>query len=105
MKLWLDDIRPAPEGWFWVKNVDRAKKILVSEPQWDEVSLDHDLGEWTNWGGDGYYLVDWFCVTNTWPIKITIHSMNPVGRDNMMRSIRAYGPYNRFTYNSAWNEA
>lgn len=41
--LWLDDIRPAPDGWTWVKTVDEAKKLLETGTV-RAMSLDHDLG-------------------------------------------------------------
>ena len=32
MKLWIDDVRPSPEGYTWVKSVNEAKnKIIVQE--------------------------------------------------------------------------
>ena len=32
MKLWIDDIRPAPEGYIWIKSVNDAKvKIIENE--------------------------------------------------------------------------
>jgi hypothetical protein len=114
MKLWLDDIRPAPEDWMPVKSVDEAIHLStlmysIGEP-WTEISLDHDLGEFYPLGGDGIDYIDWLCEATLdpdvmmWPYKITIHSGNPVGRDNMMRAIKRFGPYNRFNYNSAWIE-
>lgn len=34
MKLWIDDLRPAPEGYIWCKSVDEAKlEILKMEQQ------------------------------------------------------------------------
>lgn len=66
MKLWLDDIRPAPEGWVWAKTYDEAihhltsmKTALARETpmpdlglvSWLEfwtithMSLDHDLAD------------------------------------------------------------
>ena len=34
MKLWIDDVRPAPEGYVWCKSVDEAKlEILKMEQQ------------------------------------------------------------------------
>ena len=29
MKLWIDDIRPAPAGYFWAKSVNEAKAIIL----------------------------------------------------------------------------
>lgn len=43
MKLWLDDIRPAPEGWVWVKTAYAAKAHLARFTV-EVASLDHDLG-------------------------------------------------------------
>ena len=28
MKLWIDDVRPAPEGYVWAKSVDGAKMVI-----------------------------------------------------------------------------
>ena len=34
MKLWVDDVRPAPEGYEWCKSVNEAKrKIIENEKQ------------------------------------------------------------------------
>lgn len=51
IKLWLDDVRPAPTNtfWVWVKDADEAITFLrpcLSEGKTIEVAqLDHDLGE------------------------------------------------------------
>ena len=29
MKLWLDDVRPAPEGYVWCKSVNEAKELIA----------------------------------------------------------------------------
>jgi len=28
--LWLEDLRPPPEGWVWAKIVEEAKALLVA---------------------------------------------------------------------------
>lgn len=45
MKIWLDDIRPAPEGYVWCKSVNSAKSVIESakEPIL-LIDCDHDLG-------------------------------------------------------------
>lgn len=43
MKLWLDDVRPAPEGWRWVKTAGEALTLLLRGGV-KIASLDHDLG-------------------------------------------------------------
>lgn len=90
MKLWLDDVRPAPEGWYWAKNVETAKAMLI-RGEVTHLSLDHDLGEDCL---SGYDLCKWMAENNLWPSEqITIHSMNPVGRDNMRAIINRYSPF------------
>lgn len=44
MQLWLDDVRPAPDGWTVALSVNAAIEILSSSPV-NEASLDHDLGD------------------------------------------------------------
>lgn len=108
MKLWLDDIRPAPPGWYGVKNIREAKDALMSG-QVTHASLDHDLGacdecmagrtpeQWlaehnnqampncTHFG-TGYDLVTWMEENNVWPSEaILVHSANPVGRARMQQ--------------------
>ena len=57
MRIWLDDLRPAPEGWTWAKTVPEAQRLLQQEKA-DALSLDHDLGEDEQ---TGYDLVMWLC--------------------------------------------
>jgi len=43
-RLWLDDLRPAPEGWvrcYWPEEVLE----FIQEGNVTEISLDHDLGD------------------------------------------------------------
>ena len=28
MKLWVDDVRPAPDGYKWCKSVNEAKEVI-----------------------------------------------------------------------------
>ncbi len=47
MRLYLDDNRPCPVGWFPAATVDEAKQLIdrmLAGPGFDEASLDHDLG-------------------------------------------------------------
>lgn len=89
MKIWLDDVRPAPEGWRWCKTVDEVKLLMFFESESvTEMSLDHDLGEGQP---TGYDLCKWMAAENIWPTKsVGIHSMNPVGRNNMNAIIQRY---------------
>ena len=58
MRLWVDDVRPAPDGYFWAKSVDQAKRMILET-------------------GRNY--------------PVHIHSMNPVGVENMRRVIHRNG--------------
>lgn len=94
MKLWIDDIRPAPAGYVWCKTVSDAKFLIgyegtVENPAWkiELIDTDHDAGDFAKYGGDYIKLLDWLEETGrNYPIHI--HSMNPVGIENMRRIIR-----------------
>ena len=90
MKIWLDDIRPAPEGYIWCKSVNSAKRMIESAGENISVlDLDHDLGDYAYDGGDGIKLLDWLLETQRfYPIRI--HTMNPVGRENMVLLVKRY---------------
>ena len=122
MKLWIDDIRPAPEGYVWCKSVNEAireiqnsEKAISRQYMYAEkcfyhrdlsnrnkhysivnsldielIDIDHDAGDYISDGGDYIKLLDWLEETKrNYPIRI--HSMNPVGRENMKRIIRRNG--------------
>lgn len=92
VKLWHDDVRPAPMGWVWVQNNTDAKAVL-SSCDVTEISMDHDLGATPHgeagimargWDEDnGYRLALWMVETGNVPPKITIHSWNPAGAKRM----------------------
>lgn len=100
MKLWIDDIRKAPSGYYWCKDVNSAKKIIKDTERYNEthsminvshqievIDIDHDSGEFAKHGGDYIRLLDWLEETGrSYPIHI--HSMNPVGVENMRAIIR-----------------
>ena len=93
IKLWLDDVREAPAGYCHCRSVNEAiKKIIECEKEFiviDEIDCDHDLGEYASYGGDGIKLIDWLAERKTYyPVKL--HTMNPVGRENMQREIDRY---------------
>lgn len=99
MKLWIDDVRPAPEGYVQCKSVNDAKyQIMMAEDDWynqltgkiELIDIDHDAGEYACEGGDYIKLLDWLEKTGrSYPIHI--HSMNPVGVANMRAIIQRNG--------------
>lgn len=108
MKLWVDDIRPAPEGYIWCKSVNEAKERIQyierinqryrthtsagieDEDEIELIDIDHDAGEYAADGGDYIKLLDWLEKTNR-DYPIHIHSMNVVGVENMRRIIQRNG--------------
>lgn len=92
-KIWLDDVRPAPLGYHHCHSVNECKGYILSlegmGKQIDIIDCDHDLGDYANDGGDGIKLIDWLAERGTF-YNIELHTMNPVGRSNMLRTIQAY---------------
>lgn len=118
MKLWIDDVREAPEGYVWCKSVNEAIESILDQERRikaliekhsiavennltyymeqlsgaisyntiDLIDIDHDAGDFANDGGDYIKLLDWL-EENGRNYPIRIHSMNPVGRENMRRII------------------
>lgn len=97
MKIWLDDVRPTPAG--WVRCYSTNQFIALMEKtinlKAEAASLDHDLGDYHNDGGDGYKAVLWMAEHEVWPNQINVHSANPVGVQRMLGLIDHYGPYTR----------
>ena len=99
MKIWIDARRPAPEGYKWRKSVNTAKRFimemeLMNKPFYsapiEVIDIDHDAGDFATDGGDYIELLKWLEATKrNYPIRI--HSMNPVGVQNMRAIIRHNG--------------
>ena len=91
VKLWLDDIRPAPDGWTWAHNAEEAVSFLARGVV-EVASLDHDLGDAV--AQTGYDVLVWVeraVAADAWygPLpRFLVHSANPVGRDRMQAAIR-----------------
>ena len=94
MKIWVDDVRPAPEGYEWYKSTDdaieRIKHLGRCGVEIELLDLDHDAGEFATIGGDYIKILD-FLERVMISIPIRIHSMNPVGVENMRRIIQKNG--------------
>ena len=99
MRLWIDDVRPAPEGYIWAKTVLKAEWWIMNyeatyratadkKYKVELIDIDHDAGEF---GPPDYIkLLDWLEETGrNYPIRI--HSMNPVGVANMRAIIERNG--------------
>lgn len=97
--LWIDDERATPKfpmSFLTITARDYPSAIEVlgfcRDKGWDVyIDLDHDLGE----GKTGYDICK-FIVENQIPlIGYHLHTMNPVGRQNMEQLLSHYG-YNPF---------
>lgn len=93
--IYIDDMRqPLIPDALWVKSYDEAIATLIDTTDLmdidDFISLvvdfDHDLGE----GKTGYDIAKWL-VENNYIGKFRIHSMNPVGANNIRRLLKHYG--------------
>jgi hypothetical protein len=93
LRLWLDDVREAPQGWIHVRTPDEAIDLLRTG-EVEEISLDHDLGLATPEAErTGYDVLLWLeekLATSAWQFEvpeIRVHSANPVGRRRMEQAI------------------
>lgn len=93
--IYIDDMRqPLIPGALWVKSYDEAIAALIDTTDLmdidDFISLvvdfDHDLGE----GKTGYDVAKWL-IDNSYIGKFRIHSMNPVGANNIRQLLKHYG--------------
>lgn len=98
MKLWIDDLRPAPKGYILVKSVKAAKTAIwqYEHNMIDDnilIDLDHDAGYYVSEGGDYIKLLDWLEAKNIVDTGYSfhIHSMNVVGIQNMRAIIKKNG--------------
>ncbi len=107
MKIWVDDLREAPYGYVWMKSVREAIECIefaerelsqIADPALKEYSsysikvidIDHDAGDYARFGGDYIKLLNWLEETGrNYPIRL--HSMNPVGVQNMRAIIQRNG--------------
>ena len=105
MKLWVDDLRPAPDDDYVVVHSVREAISQIMEAEsmskmtrpkykafWniELIDIDHDAGDYAHDGGDYIAVLNWLEETGrNYPIRI--HSMNPVGVENMRRIIQRNG--------------
>ena len=106
MKLWIDDVRPAPEGFIAFRTTNDALRYIRLHSEFiDFIDIDHDAGDCVIEGGDfieilkelerlsnkntseSFYWQDW--LQNQ--VVFRVHSMNHVGVANMRRIIQRNG--------------
>lgn len=82
-KIWLDDNRPAPDGWLWVKTAQEAIDAIIKYKP-THISLDNDLGIISE-VGEGYHVAQFIeqgaYYKQIQPMHMTVHTQNyPRGR-------------------------
>ena len=90
MKIWVDDIRPIPEGYVGTKSVNETIQLIIEAENKGQIiellDLDHDLG---CYAADAIKILDFLAERETY-YPIRVHTANPVGRANMERMIQRY---------------
>ena len=93
MKIWVDDLRPVPSGYVGTKSVNETIELIEKLENAGErielLDLDHDLGDYVSQGGDAIKILDYLAERGTY-YPVSIHTANPVGRENMERMIKRY---------------
>ncbi len=86
-RLWVDDLREPPASDWAVARTSAEAVALLSEVDFDTLSLDHDLG-----GDDTTRaVVLWLCAhPDRWPGEVRVHTANPVGREWLLGMIGRY---------------
>ena len=96
IKIWVDDIRPAPNGYLWLKSVDDFINY-VEQHGIEGIAVfdfDHDAGDYASAGGDYIKCLDYLESIGAQGINVRVHSANPVGVKKMRQVIAKNG----------WNE-
>lgn len=90
IKLWIDDIRPAPTGYIWIKSVNDFIDYLVEHGINDILvfDFDHDAGDYQYDGGDYIKCLDYLEQLGADNINIRLHDSNSVAINNMRNIIR-----------------
>ena len=91
MKVFMDDVREAPEGWTRTYNIEETKALLLTR-QVISLSLDNDLGS-LDPKTEGHHVLSFLEeVINddmTFPIPVmTVHSSNAARAQSMSQTIK-----------------
>ena len=102
MILWVDDIREPVwnKGCYrWVKSTNEAiraivdfenrvdRNMMADDAYIEYIDMDHDAGDYVSDGGDYINILKWM-EEHGYCYDIRIHSMNPVGRDNIRKIMK-----------------
>ena len=89
MKIYLDDERPAPEGWHRTYTARETIKALeLHGSNVTEISLDHDLGLKDEDGYDVLLYLEVIAATTERHIPlIRVHTANPSAEKKMLLAV------------------
>ena len=90
MRLFLDDVRTPPPGWYLIGTATEMIQLLSSGGI-TEISLDNDLGLSDQ---EGYDVIRWleeqvYTDEDFVCPKIKIHTANPVARQKMLATLES----------------
>ena len=89
-KLYLDDLWVTPEGFDRVYNYEDFVEYITQNGLPDFISFDHDLGEDESGYDCAKYLVE-YCIEHNLSLpKFSVHSQNPVGKENIERLLNNF---------------
>lgn len=89
IKIWVDDMRmPPSEEWLHMYTTEGTIRLLERLRELEVIvevmSLDHDAGDYAEYGGDYIKILDWMEASG-YSCPMHFHTANVVGRQNMMR--------------------
>lgn len=96
MKLWIDDLRDAPDNtWIEARKVEQAIRLIATQ-RFEMISIDHDI---VNRPDDetfkpvAYFIGEKFNndVFFADDLEVTVHSDNPVGAKEIQNILKDYG--------------
>lgn len=83
-KLYLDDLRPIPEGHIGLRSYSEFVTYIIDSGLPDFISFDHDLGLEEIVYDCAKWLVN-YCLDNNYRLpQFGVHSQNPVGKENIL---------------------
>lgn len=92
-KLYLDDVRPIPEGYIGVRTYTSFVAYITDNGLPDFISFDHDLGLQES----GYDCAKWlveFCLDHNLELPgFEVHSQNPVGKENIRSLLQNFNKH------------
>lgn len=92
---WIPGIDYTDSAWMVVTDIDTFKNAIEEYGMPEFISFDHDLGEGLR--NNGYACAQWlvlYCADNGYKFpKYKVHSMNPVGKKNIIEYITGAKKY------------